>query len=108
MLGPKVAIWRSERYRRFVASKDCFACGRGGISQAAHQNLGKGSRLKTDDSLTFPLCCTQPMRVGCHDQHDLLIDMTLEQRREAEVLYVDRMQAIAVEAGWDFDARKVA
>jgi hypothetical protein len=90
----------------FVAYHDCFACGMPGRSQAAHANFGKGRGLKTDDSLCFPLCCTLPMRVGCHDQHDQLIDMTLDERREREAVYVERMQAIAKGHGWTFGRGK--
>jgi hypothetical protein len=103
---PKTNMVRSEPYRRYVASLPCFACGREGISQAAHSNSsehGKAKGLKADDRNLFPLCATQPMRVGCHDQHDLLIDMTLEERREREVTYVDRMHEKAANDGWNID-----
>lgn len=105
---PKEKAWRSEKYRRFVAAQQCFSCGIDGRSQAAHPNFGKGARLKTDDSLCFPLCCTLPMRVGCHDQHDQLIDMTLDQRRERELDYIYRMRSYAEEAGWRFNTKDEA
>lgn len=97
---PKEVAKRDEAYRRYVASHPCLACGIAGLSQAAHPNLGKGLSLKTDDRLCFPLCGPSPMRVGCHTQHDLCIDMTREQRRAAEALYVPRMQAQARADGW--------
>lgn len=100
MLGPKVKTWRSRKYRMYVSGFACFACSLENRSQAAHPNFGKGKGLKTDDGLCFPLCSTLPMRVGCHDQHDLLIDMTLEERREREVGYTARMRAQAKRDGW--------
>jgi hypothetical protein len=106
VIGPKVKAWRSEKYRRYVASHDCFECGLSGHSQAAHANYGKGRGLKTDDSLCFPLCATLPMRVGCHDQHDQLIDMTLDERREREAIYVAQMQGIADREGWTLGGGK--
>lgn len=96
---PKECALRSEAYRRYCASFPCFACGIAGLSQAAHPNLGKGLALKTDDRLCFPLCCTTPLRVGCHEQHDLCIDMTRDERREREAAYVPRMQAQARKDG---------
>lgn len=90
---------RSESYRRFVASYPCFACGVEGFSQAAHANYGKGLSMKTCDLQTFPLCGPHWGMPGCHWQHDNLIDMTKDQRREIEEQYVERMQDIAVSAG---------
>lgn len=96
---PKENALRSEPYRRFVASFPCFACGIHGHSQAAHPNFGKGLALKTDDRLCFPLCAVRPGHMGCHQMLDLLVDMTLTQRRAAEEDYVERMQRIARNAG---------
>lgn len=96
---PKAEPLRSEGYRRFVASFPCFACGIHGHSQAAHPNFGKGLGLKTDDRLCFPLCAVRPGHMGCHQMLDLLIDMTLQQRRASEEDYVERMQKIARNAG---------
>ncbi len=100
MLGPKIKPWRSEKYRRYVAGFPCFGCGLEGSSQCAHMNAGKGRGTKVSDALTFPLCCTRPMRVGCHVQHDLLIDMTLDERKAAELRYVAKMQTTALADGW--------
>lgn len=90
---------RSESYRRFVAMHDCFGCGISGRSQCAHEEMGKGLALKSDDLRSFPLCADMPSRVGCHTQHTLLIDMDRATRRELEAKYVARMQAIARAAG---------
>lgn len=72
---PKEEIVRSERYRRLVASLPCIFCGIAGYSQHAHENEGKGARLKVDDRRAMPLCCTRPGIEGCHvafDQYRLL------------------------------------
>ncbi|WEE79445.1 hypothetical protein LZ683_08830 [Comamonas testosteroni] len=72
---PKERVVRSERYRRLVASLPCIFCGIVGYSQHAHENEGKGARLKVDDRRAMPLCCTRPGIEGCHvafDQYRLL------------------------------------
>jgi len=96
---PKAHIVRSESYRRFVASLPCFGCGVEGFSQCAHANHGKGLGMKTSDLETFPLCAPHFGLIGCHQQHDLCLDMDRDQRRELERQYIDRMQAIARDAG---------
>ena len=71
--GQKVKPWRSEKYRRFVASLPCAFCGRIGRSQAAHSNSakhGKGMALKADDRYIMPLCATSVGIFGCHAMHD--------------------------------------
>jgi hypothetical protein len=35
--------------------------------------------------------------MGCHTQFDLLVDLTRDQRRELEAIYVNRMQDMARE-----------
>ncbi len=100
---PKGLKLENEAYRRYVAGFACFECGKAPPSQCAHANAGRGLGQKSLDSQTFPLCATQPFRVGCHDQHDKLIDMTLEQRRAREVNYIARMQAQAMRDGWDMN-----
>jgi hypothetical protein len=98
----KTPIVRSEAYRRFVASHDCFACGISKLSQAAHENLGKGGSLKVCDSRTFPLCTSRLGVLGCHDQFDLYIDSDRDECRELGAGYVIRMQNIAMGIGWRF------
>ena len=71
----KDAPLRSERYRRAVASLPCAYCGIEGYSQHAHENDGKGARLKVDDRRAMPLCCSRPGIEGCHvafDQYRLV------------------------------------
>ena len=99
MLYPKARIVRSERYRRWVASLPCIACGVEGFSQAAHANHGKGLGMKTCDTHTFALCGPHWGLIGCHQQHDLCIDMTRDERREREARYIAETQARAREAG---------
>jgi len=93
----KVPPMRSESYRRFVASFGCFACGIEGFSQCAHDNYGKGLGMKVCDRRTFPLCGPRYGLIGCHQQFDLCIDMTRDERRELGAKYVERMQTIARE-----------
>ena len=66
----KVKPWRSEAYRRAVASLPCICCGIAGYSQHAHENDGKGARMKVDDRRAMPLCCTRPGIEGCHAAFD--------------------------------------
>lgn len=99
MKYPKANPVRSESYRRFVASFPCFNCGIEGLSQAAHPNMGKGFALKTSDLDCFPLCAAHGLSVGCHYQHDNLIEMTRAERRESEVRYIERMHKLAREHG---------
>ena len=71
----KSAPVRSEAYRRLVASLPCAYCGIEGYSQHAHENDGKGARLKVDDRRAMPLCCSRPGIEGCHvafDQYRLV------------------------------------
>lgn len=99
MKFPKATIVRSHSYRRFVAAQPCFGCGVSGWSQCAHANFGKGLGMKTSDLLTFPLCAPHYGLIGCHQQFDLCLGMTRDDRRDLEAKYVDRMQAIARAAG---------
>lgn len=95
----KTPAFRSESYRRYVASQECFGCGIVGFSQCAHEEFGKGKGIKSDDRRSFPLCCDRFGMIGCHTQHTLLIDMTRDDRRELEGKYVAKMQARAREDG---------
>lgn len=99
MLFPKTKPYRSASYRRYVAQQECFACGVESYSQAAHPNAGKGMAMKTDDRLCFPLCGPRPFTMGCHSMHDLSIEMTRDERRAIEAVYVERMQARAKRDG---------
>ena len=94
----KARRYQNESYRRYVASKACFACGIEGYSQCAHAN-GGGMGTKQSDLESFPLCATRPGHMGCHMMHDICIDMTKAQRRELEAKYIERMQRMARENG---------
>lgn len=61
---------RSESYRRLVAAMPCAWCRIEGYSQHAHENEGKGARLKVDDRRGMPLCCARPGIEGCHTAFD--------------------------------------
>ncbi len=90
----------SNRYRRWVASHACFACGIEGYSQCCHPN-GAGGATKASDYLTFPLCCDRPGVVGRHSVHDRFLNgMTLEERQAREENYSGMMQGLARSAGW--------
>lgn len=104
---PKEVIHRSEPYRRFVASQECFGCAIHGWSQCAHDNYDKGMGLKVCDTRTFPLCAPRFGLLGCHQQFDLCIDMTRDERRELGAQYVERMQLLAVAAGWMNEQREL-
>ena len=90
--------FKSESYRRYVAAQECFGCGLEGSSQAAHPN-GAGMGTKADDRLCFPLCSTRPGVIGCHVRLDQCIGMTLDERKEFEQAYIEKMQARARAAG---------
>lgn len=92
---PKGARVVNVRYLRWVASLPCVACGIEGHSQAAHPNYGRGLGQKASDLDTFPLCCVRPGHMGCHSMHDLLIDVTRDERRALEVIYTAKTQAMA-------------
>jgi hypothetical protein len=92
---PKEPPVRSESYRRWVASLPCIVCKIEGYSQAAHPNRGRGLGQKSSDLDCFPLCATRPGHMGHHAEHDLLIDMTLDERRELEAKYIDETREMA-------------
>ena len=73
---PKQNTFRSEAWRRAVASLPCVCCMRDGPSQAAHLNhRGKGMGLKTHDVWTFPMC------PDCHREYDQGTRWSKEDRR---------------------------
>ena len=81
---PKAVTWRNEAYRRLVASFDCAHCGKGGPSQAAHADQGKGLGIKSDDRTCFPACADSPGRRGCHSILGASGMFSREQRRVIE------------------------
>ena len=68
--------WRSEKFKRLVASLDCSACPAPGPSQAAHRNEGKGMGIKVSDALCAALC------PACHTELDQGKTMTKQERRD--------------------------
>ena len=99
----KFPYWRSPSYLRWVASRPCVACGVEGFSQAAHSNQakhGKGRGIKASDEFTFPLCGLRFGLIGCHQQHDLCLDMSKDERDAAEDDYIAKTWAAAEAEGW--------
>lgn len=95
MLFPKLQLLRSKPYRMYVSGFACFACGVEGWSNACHPNqakYGKGGAMKAGDEFCFPLCVPHWGMPGCHQQHDLCIEMTKATRNELEDRYVEQMQ----------------
>lgn len=95
----KVLPVRSESYRRWVATLPCIVCELEGLSQAAHPNMGRGKGQKASDLDCFPLCSTRMGTPGHHWEHDNLFEMTLAERRERELDYTARTQALARQVG---------
>jgi hypothetical protein len=81
---PKLETWRSEAYRRLVASLPCAHCGLVGYSNACHADEGKGMGMKSDDRTCWPGCVDRPGRSGCHSLIGARGMFTREQRRVIE------------------------
>ena len=74
---PKDGEFRSEAWRRAVASLPCVRCFKNGPSQCAHANhRGKGMAFKAPDVWTFPMC------PECHRDFDQGATLTKAQKRE--------------------------
>ena len=70
LLIPKRQIIRDKKYRRYVASLPCMACGYP-YCQCAHISAGNYARgMKASDELCIPLCPTRLFTVGCHEWFD--------------------------------------
>lgn len=68
--------YRSEKWRRAVASLEfCVICGKYGV-QVAHRNQSKGMGLKTADCLTAALCPEH------HHEIDNGKNLTRDERRK--------------------------
>lgn len=61
--------FRSNAYRRLVASLECYHCRIYGHSQAAHPNTRKTKGVKACDRLIFPMCTVSGK--DCHGRFDL-------------------------------------
>ena len=85
--------YRSEAWRRAVASLRCACCWREGPSQAAHANhLNKGMAIKADDCFTFPLC------PECHAEFDQGSKWPKQEKRDmAERWIIETVRQLAVE-----------
>lgn len=86
--------FRSEPWRRAVASLPCACCMREGETQAAHPNhRGKGMGLKAPDYLCVPLCVT------CHREFDQGKQWSKIQKREMMDEWIIQTIAKLAEAG---------
>ncbi|MGV4659139.1 DUF968 domain-containing protein [Burkholderia pseudomallei] len=93
---PKTLTFRSERYRRAVASLPCACCGKPGSSQAAHSNLpehGKGMSMKASDAALFPLC------PDCHRDYDQGAHYTRDERRQLAFEWIAATHIALIERG---------
>ena len=73
----KQPTFRSEAWRRAVASLPCVCCMKDGPSQAAHANhRGKGMAHKASDVFVAPLCPT------CHAEFDQGKRWSKQEKRE--------------------------
>jgi hypothetical protein len=101
--APKETVLRSEAYRRYVASQECFGCRLVGFSQAAHENMSKGMAQKACDTRLFPLCTVHFGVLGCHEEYDLALDgLTRAARRAWASAMAARMLQRAESDGWRF------
>lgn len=84
-----MAVFRSEKFRRLVASLPCQHCGIDGRTQAAHRNESKGMGLKTSDALVAALCA------DCHTELDSGNRLTRDERRDMwNRAYIKTVQAL--------------
>ena len=84
--------WRSESFRRLIATLPCQSCGAEGV-QVAHRNEGKGMGMKVSDALVVALCPT------CHTAMDQGGEFTKQERRDMfNECYVKQMKTL-VEMG---------
>ncbi len=82
---PKQKIFRSEAWRRAVASLPCLVCGKELETQAAHPNhIGKGGAMKASDAWCVPLCIEhhaefdQGRRWTKAEKHELMAGWIIE------------------------------
>ncbi len=96
---PKDEPVRDEAYRRLVAGWDCAHCGKGGPSQFAHGDEGKGMAIKACDLTGYPLCADGPGRQGCHSVIGASGMFTRDQRRRLESGYAAQTRERAASMG---------
>lgn len=88
----KDGTYRSEAWRRAVASLPCVRCLKDGPSQCAHINhRGKSLGLKAPDVWSFPMC------PECHRDFDAGTTLTKAEKREfADTWVLLTIKALAV------------
>lgn len=96
MRRPKETIIRSEPYRRLVAALPCIHCQWTAPSQAAHENAGKGQRMKVCDTKCFPLCSVNGR--DCHGKFDnyRLVPGGREAHADLGRIYTERTRAMLI------------
>lgn len=105
---PKERPVRSEAYRRLVASLPCWHCGAEHRSQCAHEDMGKGERIKNSDTRTYPACGPTLGIVGCHHAIGTGGMYSKDNRRTLEHRAVmDTQDALRKKAQHDQHAAKV-
>ena len=93
MKFPKHQSFRSEAWRRAVASLPCACCFREGMTQAAHPNHrgGKELSIKADDCYCVPLC------VECHRDFDQGTRWSkLEKRELMDAWIIETIRSLAI------------
>lgn len=88
----KDGTYRSEAWRRAVASLPCARCLKDGPSQCAHINhRGKSLGMKAPDVWSFPLC------PECHEDFDRGTTLTKAEKHEfADTWVLLTIKALAV------------
>jgi hypothetical protein len=88
----KDGSYRSEAWRRAVASLPCARCLKDGPSQCAHVNhRGKSLGMKAPDCWSFPMC------PECHTDFDQGTTLTKAEKREfADTWVLLTIKALAV------------
>ena len=83
MMFQKTPPFRSEAWRRAVASLPCACCMKEGDTQSAHPNhRGKGMGMKAPDCWCVPLCWR------CHSDFDQGTRWTKQEKRELMDLWI--------------------
>lgn len=94
MLRPRQEAFRSEKFRRLVATLPCQHCGADGRTQAAHRNESKGMGMKTSDALVAALCDT------CHHELDNGKSLSRDDRRDMwNRAYISTIQQLLEQGG---------
>ena len=87
-------IFRSQKYREWIARQACLKCGFG-PSEACHEDLGeKGMGMKAPDTHCVPLC------TPCHDLEHRLGAETFWQGIDLKKQIIMLLTRYLSERGW--------